>query len=101
MQGTLFSPDFNRSVVVEARPERLSSDAGALLIRDLTERPGLPALAGKHLDDPRDRDRTRHPFLELLLHYPTDIMNNAISDPDRHLGLPARGLREKAPRNRT
>jgi hypothetical protein len=33
VQGTLFSPDFNRSVVIEARPERLSSDVGALLIR--------------------------------------------------------------------
>ena len=42
VQGTLFSPDFNHSVVNEARPERLSSDAGALLIRDLTDRLGLP-----------------------------------------------------------
>jgi hypothetical protein len=66
LQGTLFSPDFNRSVVVEARPERLSSDAGALLIRDLTDRLGLPALAGKHLDDARDADRISHPFIELL-----------------------------------
>jgi Transposase DDE domain group 1 len=66
MQGTLFSPDFNHSVVVEARPERLSSDAGALLMRDLTDRLGLPDLAGKHLDDPRDPDRISHPFLELL-----------------------------------
>ena len=66
VQGTLFSPDFNRSVVVEARPERLSSDAGALLMRDLTDRLGLPALAGEHLDDARDPDRICHPFLELL-----------------------------------
>lgn len=66
MQRTLFSPDFNRSVVVEARPERLSSDAGALLMRDLSDRLGLPALARRHLDDPRDSDRISHPFLELL-----------------------------------
>ena len=66
VQGTLFSPDFNHSVVVEARPERLSSDAGALLIRDLTDRLGLPALAGELLDDPRDADRISHPFIELL-----------------------------------
>ncbi len=51
VQGTLFSPDFNRSVVIEARPERLSSDARAFLIRDLTDRLGLPDLAGKHLGD--------------------------------------------------
>jgi len=66
VQGTLFSPDFNRSVVIEARPERLSSDAGALLIRDLTDRLGLPGLADTYLDDPRDPDRISHPFVEVL-----------------------------------
>ena len=38
-QGTLFSPEYNRSVQVEARPEKLTSDAGALLLREVTERP--------------------------------------------------------------
>lgn len=66
VQGTLFSLDFNRSVLVEARPERLSSDAGALLLRDLTDRLALPALVRRHLSDPRDPDRITHPFLELL-----------------------------------
>jgi hypothetical protein len=65
-QGTLFSLDFNRSVVIEARPERLSSDAGALLIRDLTDRLGLPELADTYLDDPRDPDRISHPFVKVL-----------------------------------
>lgn len=66
VQGTLFSPDFNHSVLVEARPERLSGDAGALLLRDLTDRLALPALVRKHLSDPRKSDRITHPFLELL-----------------------------------
>ena len=65
-QGTLFSPDFNRSVLIEARPERLSGDAGALLLRDLTDRLALPALVRKHLSDPRKSERITHPFLELL-----------------------------------
>ncbi|MFQ5521171.1 MAG: IS1380 family transposase, partial [Candidatus Methylomirabilia bacterium] len=56
----------NRSLKIEARPERLSADAGALLVRDLTDRLGLPALARRHLADPRDPDRISHPFLELL-----------------------------------
>ena len=66
VQGTLFSPDFNQSVIVESRPERLSSDAGALLLRDLTDRLGLPGLIHRHLWDPRDPDRITHPFLELF-----------------------------------
>jgi len=33
-QGTLFLPDFNRSIRVEGRSERLSGDAGALLLRE-------------------------------------------------------------------
>jgi hypothetical protein len=66
IQGTLFSPDFNRSIQIEARPERLSADAGALLLRDLTDRLGLPGLIRRHLKDPRDPDRITHPILELL-----------------------------------
>src|SRR5215218_7811052 len=37
-QSTLFSPDFNRSIQVEAREERLTSDAGALLLREVFSR---------------------------------------------------------------
>lgn len=66
IQGTLFSPDFNRSLQIEARAERLSADAGALLLRDLTDRLGLPVLVRRHLSDPRDPDRVTHPFLELV-----------------------------------
>jgi hypothetical protein len=65
-QGTLFSLDFNRSVRIEARPERLTADAGALLLRELTDRLGLPGLVARHLSDPRDPASTRHPFVELL-----------------------------------
>lgn len=66
VQGTLFSLDFNRSVRIEARPEHLSGDGGAILLRELTDRLGLPALAREHLQDPRDPDRVTHPFVELL-----------------------------------
>lgn len=66
VQGRLFSLDFNRSVRIEARPEHLSGDAGAILLRELTDRLGLPVLVRMHLHDPRDPDRVTHPFLELL-----------------------------------
>lgn len=65
-QATLFAAEFNRSVRIEARPERLSADAGALLMRDLMDRLGLPELVAEHLEDPRDPNLITHPFLELL-----------------------------------
>lgn len=65
-QATLFQPEFNRSIHVEARPERLSADAGALLLRELMDRSGLSDLLLEHLSDARDPDRAEHPFVELL-----------------------------------
>jgi hypothetical protein len=65
-QGTLFQPDFNRSIQVEARRQRLSTEAGALLLRELMERMGWAALMGEHLNDGRDSRRVTHPWVELL-----------------------------------
>jgi hypothetical protein len=65
-QGTLFQPEFNRSIEVEARPERLSADTGVLLLRELMERLGWSALLEEELSDPRDPARITHPFIELL-----------------------------------
>lgn len=66
VQGTLFPLECNRSVVVEARRERLTADAGVLLMRELSQKLGLPGLVTEHLDDPRDPDKIVHPFLELV-----------------------------------
>lgn len=65
-QGTLFQPDFNRSIRVEARPERLSADAGALVLRELLHRLGLDTWLSERLTDPRDPDRVTHSTEELL-----------------------------------
>lgn len=65
-QGTLFQPEFNRSIQVEARAERLSADAGALFLRELMQRSGLERLLLEHLCDARDAARTEHPYAELL-----------------------------------
>jgi hypothetical protein len=73
-QLTLFQPKFNRSIRVEARAERLSGDAGALLLRDLADRLGYRALLSDVLTDRRDPERVRHPFGELLL---TDLLLRA------------------------
>ena len=73
-QLTLFQPKFNRSIRVEARAERLSGDAGALLLRELADRLGYRALLVDVLADRRDPERIRHPFGELVL---TDLLLRA------------------------
>ena len=60
-QSTLFSPDFNRSIQVEARQERLTSDAGALLLREVFSRLGLEELFAETLVDPRRPELITHP----------------------------------------
>jgi len=65
-QGTLFSPEYNRSIRVEARPEKLTSDAGALLMRGVMERLGYSGLLARHLTDPRVPGRVTHPQIELV-----------------------------------
>jgi hypothetical protein len=74
VQGPLFQPDFNRSIRVESRSERLSGDAGTLLLRELAEAMGYRRLLHEALTDQRDPDRIRHPFGELLL---TDLLLRA------------------------
>jgi hypothetical protein len=65
-QATLFPLEFNRSIHIEARPEAVSGDSGALLLRELMDRLGYPRLFTRHLRDPRDPTRITHPLLELL-----------------------------------
>lgn len=65
-QGTLFSPEYNHAVRVEARPEKLTSDAGALLMREVMERLGYSELIGKHLTDLRVPGQVIHPHVELV-----------------------------------
>jgi hypothetical protein len=65
-QGRLSGLTFNRSVVVEARPERLSDSGGALLVREALERTGVVQRITELVHDPRDPDRITHPQAELL-----------------------------------
>lgn len=65
-QYLLFQPEFNRSIQVEVRDERLTSDAGALLCREAAERLGLFARLASQLKDPRDPEAVTHPLTELL-----------------------------------
>src|SRR6202453_3832327 len=62
----MFVPSFNRSLVIEARPERLSSDAGAVLLRELLQRSGIIPWMVARLADPRASDQVTYPLAELL-----------------------------------
>jgi len=41
-QGDLFAPSFNRSVKVPATDDRITSDAGLILLREADHRRGIP-----------------------------------------------------------
>jgi hypothetical protein len=57
---------FNGSIRVEARPERQTSDAGALLLREVMHKLGIIPWLKRRLVDPRERDAITHPLSELL-----------------------------------
>lgn len=57
---------FNGSVRLEARAERLTSEAGAVLLREVDERLGLSQWLGERLEDTRDEARVKHPMRELV-----------------------------------
>jgi hypothetical protein len=57
---------FNGSIRVATRGDRLTSNAGALLLRDLDDRLGVTQWLSEKLHDPRDAERVRHEMPELL-----------------------------------
>jgi hypothetical protein len=62
----LFQPTFNRSIQVEARDERLTSDAGLILLREVGERLGIFEWLAAHLDDRRAAGRCEYSLIKLL-----------------------------------
>lgn len=63
---TIWIPGFNKSVRVEARPERLTGDAGVILLREALERLGTVQWLEERLQDPRAPEKVTHPLAELL-----------------------------------
>jgi hypothetical protein len=61
-----FALEFNGSVRLEARAERLTSEAGAVLLREVEERLGLARWLGEELEDTRDEKRITHSLRELV-----------------------------------
>jgi hypothetical protein len=67
-EGTkpLFEPSFNRAVKVQGGQDRLTSDAGTLLLREADHRLGLTQSLAAELFDRRDPERIRYSLVELL-----------------------------------
>lgn len=63
---TPFSAEFNGSLRIEARAERLTSDAGAVILREVSERLGIVPWLVERLHDPRNPRLITHPLAELL-----------------------------------
>ena len=65
-QGTLFEPEFNRSIKVQTSDQRITSHAGAVLLRELDHQLGLVESLGEQLTDPRNPDKIRYIATELV-----------------------------------
>ena len=63
---SLFGVEFNGSLRVEARAERLTGEAGTVILREVIERLGIGRYLAERLDDPRNPDLITHPLVELL-----------------------------------
>jgi hypothetical protein len=63
---TLFGPEFNSSIRVESRGERITSDAGVILLREIIERLGLVPWLVERVHDVRNPKLITHPLAELL-----------------------------------
>jgi hypothetical protein len=63
---SLFPPKFNGSIRLEARPDRLTSDAGAVALREGLERLGMIGWLKARLHDERNRRFITYPLVELV-----------------------------------
>ncbi|HNQ23641.1 MAG TPA: transposase, partial [Phycisphaerae bacterium] len=62
----MFEPTFNRAIKLRQADPRITSDAGALLLREADHRLGLTADLAAQLTDPRRPDRIHYLQVELL-----------------------------------
>ncbi|HSW33136.1 MAG TPA: IS1380 family transposase, partial [Steroidobacteraceae bacterium] len=63
---TSFRAEFNGSVRIEAREERLTTEGGAIVLREVLERLGIVGWLAGRLRDPRDPRLVTHSMPELL-----------------------------------
>jgi len=63
---SLFRAEFNGSLHIEARAEKLTSEAGAIFLREVIERLGIAGWLTRRLHDSRHPELITHPLSELL-----------------------------------
>lgn len=61
-QGNLFEPDFNRSIKVQTTNQRLTSNAGVILLREAEHKLCLIDSIARNIFDPRDQEAVRYPL---------------------------------------
>jgi DDE family transposase len=61
-----FEPTFNRSIKLRSRDDRITSNAGVLLIREADHRLGLVESIARRMHDPRKQEWVRYDISELL-----------------------------------
>lgn len=61
-----FEPDFNRAIKVQSRDDRITSDAGLLLLREADHKLGVIENLGHQLWDPRNPTKIRYTLEELI-----------------------------------
>lgn len=74
-QVNLFEPEFNRSIKVQATDQRLTSNAGVILLRDAEHRLGLIDSIAKNILDPRDPRRIRYATIDIDS-FPIEVHGN-------------------------
>lgn len=65
-QGRLWEPTFNHCIKVRQQDQRITSDAGVLLLREVDHSLGLIRDLAGQLADPRDQEAIRYSLTELL-----------------------------------
>lgn len=63
---TLFPAEFNGSLRIESRQERLTSEAGVVILREVIERLGITPWLVERIEDPRRPELITHPMSELI-----------------------------------
>jgi hypothetical protein len=85
-----FEPSFNRAIKAQAGNDRLTSDAGAMLLREADHRLGLSDSLAEQLSDPRQPHLIRYSLGELLREriYSLALGYRAQDDLDRNRSQP-------------
>ena len=64
-QNEVLRPDFNRSILVDFRGARISSDTGFLLLREMDERFDIIGPMSDCLEDRRSAVHTKHSLIQM------------------------------------